>query len=162
MPKQNKLHCDILQIVHPDWKLVDEAARESIWGTLRDMEDFIGTKPNRKGFAGVNRLANTIAGFYIQEDLRIGLKGDAPESLTHSQDANFEKLFFALILDAGHIIFQRTTVSDYVSMNYTTMRGDFEGMLALVLNQAGIKVARVVLTKYYRKRSQEEMREIFL
>jgi len=161
MPKQKKMPCDVLEIVHPNWNRIDKESRESIWETLRDMHDFIGIQPSRKGFIGVNRVANMVAGFYVQEDLREGLRGDSPEVLTRSQDANFEKLFFALVLDAGHVILQRTTLSGYVSMNYTTMRNEFEAMLALVLNRAGITIARVQLTKFYKRRSQEEMRELF-
>lgn len=161
MPRQKKMPCDVFQIVHPDWSRIDEESRGAIWETLRDMYDFIGIKPSRKGFVGVNRVANIVAGFYVQEDLREGLRGDRPEALTRSQDANFEKLFFALVLDAGHVILQRTKLYGYVSMNYTTMRNEFEAMLALVLNKAGITIARVQLTKFYRRRSQEEMRGIF-
>jgi hypothetical protein len=161
MPRQKKMPCDVFRIVHPDWGRIDEEARESIWETLRDMHDFIGIKLSRKGFIGVNRVANTVAGFYVQEDLREGLRGDRPKALTRSQDANFEKLFFALALDAGHVILQRTKLYGYVSMNYTTMRREFESMLALVLSKAGITIARVQLTKFYRRRSQDEMRKIF-
>ncbi len=163
MSTPDRLNCDVWQIVFPDWKkLIDEKAQGAIWNVFRTWADFEGVPPSRKGFVGISRVATTIVGFYIQEDLRVGLQGDSPESLHHNQQANFEKLFFAFVLDDGLFVLQRTNLSGYVAMNYTSMRNDFISMLTLILNRAGIPVAKIIPERFYRKRSQEEMRQIFL
>lgn len=162
MARQDKLRCEVYEVVFPEWARVTKERQEAIWQVLNSWNDFIGKTPSRKGFApGIKRLDNLIAGFYIQEDLREGLEGDSLLSLKHSQNANFEKLFFALIFDLGYVIIQRTNLTGYVTMNYTQMRNDFELVLAEVFNRAEITVNRIQLAKFYRKRTAEEMRAIF-
>jgi hypothetical protein len=98
----------------------------------------------------------------VQEDLRQGLEGSSPNALHPNTRANFEKLFFAFVIDEGHVVIQRTTIPGYVAMNYTTMRRDFEQSLLDVMILAGVGVSQIQLRKFYRQRTQEEMYSIFM
>jgi hypothetical protein len=163
MAKSERIPCEVWEIVFPDWSRIDKEKQESIWHVLNTWSEFVGSESSRKGFAPqIKRVGDLVAGFYIQEGLRESLQGgDTPESLRHGQQANFEKVFFALILDLGYVVLQSKKLFDYVNLNYTQMRNDFEVILNLVLNRAGIPTTRIQMTKFYRKRTQEQMRALF-
>jgi len=161
MAERKSINCDVWQITFPEWERVSPEIREKFWEVLRDWSSFEGPPKGRQGFAGIRRNENIIMGFYLQEDLRTGLEGENPAELRQSQDANFEKLFFAIVLDVGHIIIQRTNLSDYVSMNYTSMRSSFEILLTQVFARAGLPISRMQMSKFYKKRAQDEMRQLF-
>jgi hypothetical protein len=162
MPQDEHLPCDVYRITFPNWSLLHDAAKARLRATLlRQQQAFVGASPNRRGLIGLSELGNTVAGFYVQEDLRQGLEGNSPRDLEQSQQANFEKLFFAIELDQGLVVIQRRKIPGYVSMNYTSMFEAFVFLLTRVMQVADIEILSIRLEKFYRERTQDEMRRIF-
>ena len=164
MPRQDPLPCEVSEIIAPAWDKITSEQRQAILSAFKQLDGLFGEASSRRGFSSLNYSEddNTIIGFYVQEDLRRGLEGSTAGELLLSTRANFEKLFFAFILDVGHIILQRTRISsDYVALNYPTMKRDFENTLQEIMILAGLNVSQLQLQRFYRLRSQEEMYTIF-
>jgi len=128
MPQQDLLPCDVYQITFPNWPQLHQAAKDRFGAVVlrQAQRDFFGAAPGRRGFTGLQQVDNTIAGFYVQEGLREGLEGNSPTELSPIANANFEKLFFAVVLDVGYVILQRRKLTGYVTMNYTVMVEEFK------------------------------------
>ena len=163
MRRRDPMRCEVYEIIIPPWEKIANDQKHAIARAFQETTDFFGRERSRRGFKGVTQSneGNVIIGFYVQEDLRQGLEGSSPDELQPTTRANFEKLFFALVLDTGHIVIQRTTISGYVALNYTTMRRDFEQTLLDVMEMAGVGISQLQLRKFYRERTQEEMFSIF-
>lgn len=159
MAQPDRIPCDVWIITFPNFEKFNQDQKEALLKSIVELKDFVNDPP--RGIIGTVRHGNSIAGFYIEEGRRRGLHGDSPNNLAPSQDSNFEKLFFALLLDRGYVVLQDTKLVNYVDLNYPTMRTDFVELLTLLLNRSGIPTARVTWEKYYNRRSQEEMRQLF-
>jgi hypothetical protein len=158
-PQTPRIPCDVLLIAFPDMSTFHEDQRDAIFRTATQLSNFLDSP--RRAFTGIARLGNALAGFYVEEGQRQGLHGDTPTNLALTHDSNFQKLFFALLPDRGCVILQKTSLHDYVDLNYSSMRNDFFELLTQMLNRAGIPVARIQWSKYYKQRTQEEMRRLF-
>jgi len=161
MAADDYIPCDVYQIDFPEWNRMTASLQENLANTLLGTKDFLGEFPSRRGVTGVYRQDNYILGFYLQEDLRYGLEGDHLSSLSQVEAANIEKIFFAFVLDVGHVVIQRTRLSGYVSMSYPSMVNGLQDYFAHLINGAGLQIARLAWSKFYRKRTQDEMRSIF-
>lgn len=161
-PRRDPMRCEVFEIT--GWNNISIEKKQAISRIFQELDTFFGQAPFRRGFSGINKShdGNTIIGFYVQEDLREGLEGSSPDQLKRQERANFESLFFGLVVDVGHVIIQRTTISGYLTLNYTTMRRDFENTLIETFKLAGLDIIQLHLQKFFRQRTQEEMFSIFI
>ena len=70
-----EIRCEVLRITWPDWASVTDEIRESIWQVMSQQVEN-GEPPNRKGFVGMTRFEDIIAGFFAHEDRRLGVQYD--------------------------------------------------------------------------------------
>ena len=104
-----EIHCEVLRITWPDWSSVSDESKENMWQVLSQrVED--GEAPSRRGFVGTTRFEDIIAGFFAHEGRRLGVQYDEDWNKEDREAAEFEHLFFSLVLSHGQVILQRKRI----------------------------------------------------
>lgn len=156
-----EIHCEVLRITWPDWSSVSDELKESIWQVLSQrVED--GEAPSRRGFVGTTRFEDIIAGFFAHEDRRLGVQYDEDWNREDREAAEFEHLFFALVLSQGQVILQRKRIGrEFVTMNMRTMRREFFNLLGRVLQRAGFPSDHITREPFHEERRKDYLIQIF-
>jgi len=156
-----EIRCEVFRITWPDWSSVTDELRENIWRVLSErVED--GEPPNRRGFVGTTRFEYVIAGFFAHEDRRLGVQYDRDWHRENREAAEFEHLFFALVLDQAQVILQHKRVGrEFVTINLPTMRRAFFDLLGVVFQQAGLPSDRIAKQPFHEERQKDYLIQIF-
>jgi hypothetical protein len=156
-----EIHCEVLRITWPDWSSVSDELKEGIWQVLSQrVED--GEAPNRRGFVGTTRFEDIIAGFFAHEGRRLGVQYDEDWNKEDREAAEFEHLFFALVLSQGQVILQRKRIGrEFVTINMPTMRREFFNLLGVVFQRAGFPSDRIVREPFHEERQKDYLIRIF-
>lgn len=159
MPEE--IRCEVFRITWPDWSSISKECQEQIWEVIEHGVSE-GEPPSRMGLVGTSRHEDVVAGFFACEDLRTGVQYDGDWRKQQQEGAEFEHLFFALILEPGQIVLQRKRIDrDFVTINLPEMRRKFFRLIGKVLKSAGCPSDQIRVKPFREERSKEDLIEVF-
>ncbi len=150
-----EIRCEVFRISWPDWSLVTDEIKENIWQVMSQQVEE-GEPPSRRGFVGTTRFKDIIAGFFAHEDRRLGVQYDRYWNREDREAAEFEHLFFALVLGQAQVVLQHKRVGrEYVTINMPVMRRQFFDLLGVVFQRAGLP-SDCVVPQLFREERQKD------
>jgi hypothetical protein len=160
-PMSEEIRCEVFRISWPDWSLVTDEIKDNIWQVMSQQVEE-GEPPNRRGFVGTTRFEDVVAGFFAHEDRRLGVQYDRHWNREDREAAEFEHLFFALVLGQAQVVLQHKRVDrEYVTINMPVMRRQFFNLLGVVLQRAGLPSDHVVPQLFRVERQKDDLIRIF-
>lgn len=162
MPKEAK--CHLWNIISPTWFNVAPNKWDEIYAQLEN-SGWYGEEGARFGFVSVIIAGPMVAGYFAHEGTREGVQYDKNKNPVQPENPYFfEHIFFILFLDYGQILLQDKRITDFVDLNYPTMRRQLFNLLGELFRNAGLvlgqsRAIRAELAE--RTFTQEEMLEFF-
>jgi hypothetical protein len=159
-----KIHCDLLEIIGPDWASMNATRVQCVIDRVRNME-LLGEDGEMYGFVGAANVDNVVGGFFAIQFPAEFIKYDRHKELSLDRGNPFERLFF-ILFPSGKLLMQNRRFR-VIPIDMSAAISRFQKALSVVLQECNIgfvlnfaipsvTISRSELIEMYHKSSRVE------
>lgn len=160
-----KIHCDLLEIIGPDWTSMNQTKTQCVIDQIKNME-LLGEDGEMYGFVGAANSGNVVGGFFVIQFPAEFIEYDRRKERSLDRRNPFERIFFVFFPTSGKLLIQNHRFR-VIPIHMNTAINRFQKALSATLQQCSIgfvlnfatpsvAISRSELIEIYNKSSRVE------